>query len=80
MNEENNKIVLDLNLFKIILDQEAKKLVGRVCKRFEISDDKEVIKRESKELIYETFRDIFDTLTTGKFLFEIQSKDIKKGD
>jgi len=76
-----NKIVLDLNLFKIILDQEIKKLTGKTMKRFELSEDKELIKKEVKEIQYEWARDFYDILKTGKILFEFQSKDnTKKGE
>lgn len=75
-----NKIVLDLNLFKIILDQEIKKLTGKTMKRFEISDDKETIKKEVKEIQYEWARDLYDMFLNGKIIFEFQSKDTKKGD
>ena len=74
----DNKVILDLNLFKIILDNEAKKLVGKVCKRFEVSEDKELIKKEVKELIYEAYRDVYDMLLNGKIIFENQSKDNQK--
>ena len=70
-----NKIVLDLNLLKFILDKQASTLVGKVCKRFELCDDKETIKKNVKELIYEEFRTIYETFMTGKILFEFQSKD-----
>jgi len=69
-----NKVNLDLNLFKVILDSEAKKLVGKLCKRFELTEDKETIKRECKELIYESFRDINDLLINGKIIFEFKPK------
>ena len=76
-----NKIVLDLNLFKIILDQEIKKLTGKTMNRFEFSEDKELIKKEVKEIQYEWARDFYDILKTGKILFEFQSKDnTKKGE
>ena len=75
----DNKIILDLNLYKIILTQEAKKLVGKAMKRFEVSNDKEVIKKEVKELIYEAYRDVYDMLLNGKVIFEFQSKE-KKGE
>jgi hypothetical protein len=39
---------------------EASKLVGKCLKRFEIIDDKELLKKEVKELIYESFRDIIN--------------------
>ena len=77
----DNKILLDLDLFKLILDQEAKKLVGKVCKRFEVCEDKEMIKREAKELIYESYRDVYDMLLNGKILFTFQNgNETKKGD
>ncbi len=75
-----NKILLDLNLYKIILDKQASTLVGKVCKRFEISDDKEAIKKNIKELIYEEFRMIYETLLNGKIIFEFQSKDNQKSE
>lgn len=80
MNEENNKIVLDLNLFKFILDQEVKKLTGKTMKRFELSikDEKDPrviklvndLKAQTKEIQYEWARDFCDTLKTGKIIFE----------
>lgn len=41
-----------------VVNFQAKSLVGKVCKRFEILDDKEDIKREAKELIYESYREL----------------------
>lgn len=77
----DNKIILDLNLFKIILDTEAKKLVGKLMKRFEVSEDKEIIKKECKELVYEAYRDVYDMLINGKIIFQLnQSKENKKGE
>lgn len=74
----DNKISLDLNLYRIILESEAKKLVGKICKRFELVDDKEIIKKECKELIYESFRDIIDTLNNGKVIFQFNQKSEDK--
>jgi hypothetical protein len=45
-----------------ICEQEAKKIVGKVCKRFEISDNKEEIKSQVKELLYEFMRDLRDLI------------------
>ena len=39
---------------------EASKLVGKVCKRFEIIEHHDTLKKEIKELIYESFRDIIN--------------------
>jgi hypothetical protein len=69
-----NKVLLDLNLLKFMLESESKKLVGKLMKRFELSDDKEIIKKECKELIYESFRDINDSLINGKMLFEFKKE------
>lgn len=43
-----------------IVDQEARKTVGIALKRFELIEDKEVLKKELKEIIYESFRNIRD--------------------
>jgi len=69
-----NKITIDLDLLKILLDQHAKKLVGKVMKRFEISDNKEEIKKQAKEIIYEEMRDLNEFFCKGKMLLEFNSK------
>jgi hypothetical protein len=69
-----DKIILDLNLFKVILDQEIKKLTGKTMKRFELSNDKEEIKKQVKEIQYEWARDLLDSLKTGKVIFEFNQK------
>ena len=40
------------------LAQSSKTLVGKIMKRFETLDDKETIKIQTKELVYELFRDL----------------------
>jgi hypothetical protein len=69
------QITIDLDLLKIILNSESKKLVGQVCKRFEICDDKELIKSQIKELLYEKFRDLSDFFENGQILFTTKSKE-----
>ena len=76
----DSKIILNLDLLKVVLDQEAKKLVGKVMKRFEVSEDKETIKREVKELVYEAYRDFYDMLLNGKIIFEFNKSKDKKGE
>lgn len=68
------QITVDLDLLKLILSQEARKLTGKVCKRFEISSDQEQIKREVKELIYEHERDLMDFFSNGQMLFTNQKE------
>jgi len=69
-----NKIIVDLDILKLVFEQQARKTVGKVCKRFETCNDKEVIKKECKELIYESFRDVIDSLNQGKILFINQNE------
>jgi len=45
-----------------ILGEQSRVLCGKVCKRFELDDDKESIKKQAKELIYENFRNLKDLL------------------
>ena len=75
----NNNILQ--NLFDYIFKQEIVKLVGKCMKRFEISDDKEAIKSNIKELIYEFGRDVEDMVKAGKvtikLMKESQSKEKK---
>ena len=75
----DNKIYIDLNLLKIILDQEIRKLTGKTLKRFELSDNKEEIKKQVKEIQYEWGRDLIDALKVGKVLFQIDNQE-NKGD
>ena len=63
-----NKVTIDENSLKNILDQEARNITGKVCKRFELAliDEKNLsiiktvndIKAQVKELIYEHSRDL----------------------
>lgn len=41
-----------------LISYQAKALVGKICKRFEILESKEDIKREAKELVYEGMRQV----------------------
>jgi hypothetical protein len=69
------------NLSDYLFEQESRKLVGKVMKRFENSDDKEQIKREVKELLYEWVRDFRDSFNTGKFVLKMvnESKELNNG-
>lgn len=70
MNE--NKVPSEKEILLSYLDtvftKEFTKLVGKLLKRIEILDDKEYLKREIKELIYESsreMRDIFIAYSNG---------------
>jgi len=49
-----------LNYLEQVFSAEFPKLVGKVMKRFEILEDKEHLKKEIKELIYESSREMQD--------------------
>ncbi len=60
-----------------IIDNEARKTVGVILKRFELIEDKDVLKKELKELLYEAFRTTRDTIrAVGKEA--IQLTNIRK--
>jgi hypothetical protein len=55
-------IIISEKLLESIFNQESQKIVGKVCKRFELSTDKEEIKKQVKEILYESLRDIRDII------------------
>ena len=73
-----NKIILDLNLFKSILEEEVKKLTGITMKRFELCNDKEQIKLQVKELQYEWARNFYDRFKTAHAILLVNSEDQPK--
>jgi len=58
----DNKLKISEETLNFICEQEAKKIVGKVCKRFELSDNKDEIKTQVKELLYEFVRDLRDII------------------
>lgn len=73
-----NKIILDTELFKLILDSELRKLTGKTMKRFELSKDVEEIKNQVKEIQYEWGRDLLDAFKTGKIIFKFGKEEKKE--
>lgn len=75
--EKNQEIKVTLEYLKKVVDFSGASLVGKLLKRFEILENKEDIKKVSKELIYEEMRHLRDLLiafdsgrelTTWKFI------------
>lgn len=64
MENSNNKVTVSLNYLKKAIDVTGATLVGKLLKRFEILDDKDAIRKEMKELIYEEFRALRNLLLT----------------
>jgi uncharacterized protein YaaW (UPF0174 family) len=60
--EMDTKLKISEEILNYIIDQESKKIVGKVCKRFELSENKEEIKSQVKELLYEFMRDLRDII------------------
>lgn len=56
-----------------VISFQGKKLCGKLMKRFEIIDDKEALKKCSKELVYEAFRDLKDILVAHNYGFKLKS-------
>ena len=55
-------ILINQQLLKFLLTQASQKAVGKCMKRFELSEDKNEIKKQVKELLYESFRDLGDSI------------------
>jgi len=63
---------------KELIDYTSKALVGKLLKRFEIIDSKEIIKVDSKELIYEEFRQLRDLIIAHNKGLDISIFDFKR--
>lgn len=76
----DNRLKIEESTLNYICQKEASKIVGKCMKRFELSNDKEVIKSEIKELLYEFVRDLRDIIAiNGKEAIHlINQKEIKK--
>jgi hypothetical protein len=57
-------ITIDSAHLKSILDGFSTSLVGKICKRMEIDDNIESIKKQAKEIIYEEARSLRTLLIT----------------
>lgn len=58
----DTRLKLSEEVLNTVIDQEARKAVGIIMKRYEFIEDKEVLKKEIKEIIYESFRNVRDML------------------
>ena len=76
MNDDT--ITISKRYLKELIDFQSKKLVGKVLKRYEIVADRNSLKSETKELVYETFRDFYDLLESYTKGYEISIYKFKK--
>jgi CRISPR/Cas system-associated endonuclease Cas1 len=71
----DTKLKLSEEVLNTVIDQEARKTVGIIMKRYEFIQDKEVLKKEIKEIIYESFRNVRDMLRiNGKEAIRLEIK------
>jgi len=75
---ENRELKVNETYLKELIDYVSSSLVGKALKRFEILDDKEAIKKETKELIYEEFRHFRDLIIAHNKGLDISIFKLKK--
>jgi hypothetical protein len=85
---EENKVPIEyknqlLTYLDQILSLYSSKIVGKLMKRFEIIQDRETLKSECRELIYENFRDlkeVFEAFGEGieTTIFNFKTKNKEK--
>jgi septin family protein len=63
-----------------LIDISSRNLVGKVCKRFELSTNLSDIKNQTKELIYEQFREFNRLLEAHQYGFEQSTFVFKSND
>lgn len=72
MNEDKETVrSLLLSYLREVMSEESSKLVGKIMKRFELFEDRELLKKEIKELVYENARELQN-------IFEAYSRGVEK--
>ena len=72
----DNRLKISEEALNYIIDQESKKIVGKCMKRFELSENKDEIKAQVKELLYEFMRDLRDMIrVNGKESIKLTRKE-----
>ena len=57
-----------------LIDKASKALVGKIMKRFEIFEDKKIIKKAIKELVYENYRVLKELIKSFSFGVKFKTK------
>ena len=60
--ENNQTITIPIEYLKEVIDYSGRSLVGKLLKRFEILEDRNALKSEARELIYEEMRKLGEIL------------------
>jgi len=82
---ENKKLAISEEYFQELLDFIGRSTVGKIMKRFEIIENKDILKIEIKELIYEEIRNLKNLilahdkgLNITQFNFKTKEKNSSK--
>jgi hypothetical protein len=71
-------LTIPLNAFEDLLKFHSNKTVGKIMKRIEICDNKEVMKSQIKELLYEQYRDLGDLIFALNYGLSVTTFDLPK--
>lgn len=69
---------IEEDYLKELIDFAGKALVGKILKRFEIIENRDIIKSDTKELIYEEFRQLRDLIVAHNRGLSITQFNFKK--
>jgi hypothetical protein len=74
---EKETLQIDSEYLEELIDYVGRSAVGKILKRFEIIQDKDLLKSSTKELIYESFRSFRDLLIAHNKGLQIHQLHIK---
>ena len=75
----DNRLKLTEETLNQIIDQEARKTVGHILKQYELIEDKNLLKAEIKEILYQSFRNVRDIIRiTGKEAINLTIQNSKE--
>ena len=69
---------IEEDYLKELIDYAGKALVGKILKRFEIIENRDIIKSDTKELVYEEFRSLSDLIIAHNRGLNITQFNFKK--
>ena len=69
---------IEEDYLKELIDYAGKALVGKILKRFEIIENRDIIKSDTKELVYEEFRSLRDLIIAHNRGLNITQFNFKK--
>ena len=75
----SEKLQISEEYLKELLDYIGRSLVGKLLKRFEIIENREIIKNEAKELIYEQLRTLRDLIISHNKGLDMVEFKFKRG-